>query len=80
MAVCISVNELNELHLSNHSIDECNSYVLLTSLEYQSTTDLFTPTPESISIAFGWGFGAVVIIGYFSSYAVGIAKKIINLV
>lgn len=79
MAVCISVDEENILRLSNNSIDECNSYVLLTSVEFQSTTDVFTPTPEAISIAFSWGFGAVVIVGYFSAYAVGIAKKLINL-
>ena len=42
----------------------------------QSTVDI---APSDIAIMFSWAFGAVVVLGWFPGFAIGVAKKVINL-
>lgn len=78
MAICAAVDDQFFVRQSVQTIDECSGYVLVSPSEFRAATDAFTPTPEGVATAFMWGFGAVVVIGYFSSYAIGIAKNVIR--
>ncbi|HCT2505482.1 hypothetical protein J4G63_21340 [Aeromonas sobria] len=51
--------------------------IIQTVEEYkQSTVDI---APSDIAIMFSWAFGAVVVLGWFPGFAIGVAKKVINL-
>jgi len=78
MAICAAVDNEFFVRQSVQTLDECTGYVLVAPSEYRAATDAFTPTPEGVATAFMWGFGAVVVLGYFSSYAIGVAKMVIR--
>jgi hypothetical protein len=80
MAVCTLVDESGYVRQSVQSVEECTGYILVSPSEYHATVDTFAPTSEGIATAFSWGFGSVVVIGYLSAYAVGVAKRLINLI
>lgn len=77
MTICVDVDSggyLREVVLDD-SI--CSSFVLVHSSDYVSLGESEL-APADIAYVFSWGFGAVVVLGYFGGYFVGIAKKIIN--
>ncbi len=77
MAYCISVNEQGFLYRTDTPVKECSSMIIQTVEEYkQSTVDI---APSDIAIMFSWAFGAVVVLGWFPGFAIGVAKKVINL-
>ncbi len=77
MAYCIAVNEQGFLYQTDIPVKECSSMIVQTAEEYkQSTVDI---APSDIAIMFSWAFGAVVIIGWFPGFAIGVAKKVINI-
>lgn len=78
MAVCTLVDEAGYVRQSVQSVEECTGYILVSPSEYHATVDTFAPTSAGITSAFLWGFGSVVVVGYLSAYAVGVAKQVIN--
>ena len=78
MSVCVRVKSSGDLVVNNRSVEKCRDYVLISASEHKYASDLYSPTPEGIASAFSFGFGAVVVVGYLSSYAVGICKQLIN--
>lgn len=77
MAYCIAVNEQGFLYRTDTPVKECSSMIIQTVEEYnQSTVDI---APSDIAIMFSWAFGAVVVLGWFPGFAIGVAKKVINL-
>lgn len=77
MAHCILVNEQGFLYRTDTPVKECSSMIIQTVEEYnQSTVDI---APSDIAIMFSWAFGAVVVLGWFPGFAIGVAKKVINL-
>lgn len=78
MSVCTLVDESGYVRQSVQSVEECTGYVLVSPSEYHATANTFAPTSSGVASAFMWGFGAVVVVGYLSAYAVGVAKQVIN--
>lgn len=78
MATCSLVDEAGYVRQAVQSVEECTSYILVSSAEYHSTVDTYAPTSAGVASAFTWGFGSVVVLGYFSAYAIGIAKQVIH--
>lgn len=77
MAFCVGSNEQGFLYKLDTPVTECSSMVIQTVEEYkQSTVDI---APADIAIMFSWAFGAVVVLGWFPGYAIGVAKKLIRL-
>lgn len=77
MSFCVGFNEQGFLYKLDTPVTECSSMVIQTVEEYkQSTVDI---APADIAIMFSWAFGAVVVLGWFPGYAIGVAKKLIRL-
>lgn len=78
MAICIEKTVDDFLYVSETSIENCSSYVLQTADEYNLSH--VSVSPSDIGLVFAWAFGAVVVVGYFGGFVIGIAKKMIRLV
>lgn len=78
MALCVAIDDSGFVrHVIDSTIDNCAHFILISSEQYKLAVDPVL-NPEDIASAFSWGFGAVVVIGYLSSYAVGVAKRLIK--
>lgn len=78
MAMCVAVDVDGYVRQTSESVEACQSLVLM---DYAQYNILAEPLLEPLDIAyvFAWGFGAVVVLGYFGGYATGIAKRLIRL-
>ncbi|MCQ1056925.1 hypothetical protein LRP52_02420 [Photobacterium sp. ZSDE20] len=76
--ICVDISEQGYLFVTPQGLSECTSYVLVSSSNYDSYIADFEITAEEITEAFGYGFAAIIIFGYFAAYPVGIAKKLIR--
>lgn len=77
MAVCVSVDESGYVRQTVEAVQNCTSHVLVDASQYSLIVEPVLNSSEIASV-FTWGFASVVVLGYFSGYAVGIAKTIIN--
>lgn len=77
MAICVAVDVDGYVRQTTDSIETCTASVLVDAQQYNQLLEPVL-SPSDIAYVFGWGFGAVVVIGYFGGYGVGIAKKLIN--
>ncbi|MGF1868454.1 single-stranded DNA-binding protein [Photobacterium indicum] len=80
MPICVNTTSDGFLVATSEPIQNCSTYVMVTANEYQTWFEQYGLTNTAMGQAFGLGFTAVVIVGYFGAYAVGIAKKVISLV
>ena len=77
MTACVDIDSNGYLIANGQTADNCQSYVLVSAPHYEILVEPVLDA-DSIAYVFGWGFGAVVVIGYFGSFAVGVAKSVIN--
>ena len=77
MSICVAVDADGYVRQTTDSIQTCTASFLIDAQQYNKLLEPVL-SPSDIAYVFGWGFGAVVVIGYFGGYAVGIAKKLIN--
>ena len=74
---CVAIDSDGYVRQTTDTLESCTSFVLVDAQQYSKFLEPVL-SPSDIAYVFGWGFGAVVIIGYFGGYGVGIAKKLIN--
>lgn len=77
MASCAVVQFDGTLKLTNDSVSNCSSYVVLDSSDYSLMVSSYSVQPSEIAYVFSWGFG-VVLFFWFLGYSIGIAKGVIN--
>jgi hypothetical protein len=78
MTICVAVSEEGFLYQTDLPITECTSMVIQSVGEYN--TSHIELSPADIATVFAWSFGAVVVVGYFGGYVIGLAKRLINLI
>lgn len=76
--ICVDINEQGFLFATASPISECTSYILISRSNYDSFLSGLTVTAEDIATSFSFGFMAVIVVGYFAAWPVGIAKSLIN--
>ncbi|QNE01028.1 single-stranded DNA-binding protein [Vibrio vulnificus] len=81
MAVCALPNAQGFLAVTEVPLPECDGgYVAITVQDYDYLMSYTRITPSEAGEAFGYGFALVFGFGYLTTYAVYIAKKVINLI
>lgn len=78
MAICVAVDAGGFIRQTNESVEACSNLVLMDYAQYNILAEPLLD-PVDIAYVFAWGFGAVVVLGYFGGYAIGIAKRLIKL-
>lgn len=76
MAAC--VNFTSEGFLKRTDATTCKAYVLVSSSEYNDLSAHKSVSPAEASAAIGFGFAVVFGLGYLSTYAVGVSKRLIR--
>lgn len=79
MAICTEITSEGFVVANGLTASDCVNYVLIDAHQYQIAVEPLV-TPGEIASAFSWGFGSVVVLGWFSGYAIGIAKRVIRLI
>lgn len=78
MATCVTVNTDGTLVADPASTpNQCQAYVMLDSLDYQTMAQSVDITPAEVLYVFSWGFG-VVLFFWSLGFAVGVAKSLIK--
>ncbi len=77
MSLCVSVNASGQLISSSTSAQDCTSYLMVDSNEYQLMLKAYEITPLSIAEAFTWGFGTYVSF-WFMGYVIKNARSTIK--
>ncbi len=81
MSFCISVNAENMLILQpSVSVEDCTSMVIADASTYKYAIQSYQYDPIEMAEIFGFGFGSVVVIGYFAGWVIGIAKRLISMI
>ncbi|EGQ9207027.1 single-stranded DNA-binding protein [Vibrio cholerae] len=80
MPVCALPNSQGFLAVTDKPLNECHGgYVAVTIQDYDYLMSYTRITPTDAGLAFSFGFMAVFALGYLSTYAVYVGKKLINL-
>jgi molybdopterin/thiamine biosynthesis adenylyltransferase len=77
MALCVIVDTTDNLKATNTSNEECQSYILVDSNEYNLMRVDYSITPLEIAEAFTWGFGTYVFF-WFLGYCISTARLVIK--
>ncbi|MFH4666645.1 single-stranded DNA-binding protein [Vibrio cidicii] len=81
MPVCALPNSQGFLAVTEVPLSECDGgYVAVTVQDYDYLMSYTRITPADAGEAFGYGFALVFGVGYLGTYAIYIAKKVINLI
>lgn len=80
MTTCVALDPEGFIYATTTPVAECESYILISPTEYHMATQVFEVSPSDISYVFSWGFGAVVLFGLGTPYAVKIARRLIALI
>ena len=62
MTACVDIDSNGYLIANGQTADNCQSYVLVSAPHYEILVEPVLDA-DSIAYVFGWGFGAVVVIG-----------------
>jgi hypothetical protein len=77
MPLCVIVDESNYLKASTTSEQECSSYLVVDSTEYNLMQTGYSIDPIDIAEAFTWGFGTYVFF-WFLGYCISTARLVIK--
>lgn len=75
MAICVDVTSEGFLRHSDSAV--CESYMMVSSSEYSDLMNHQSVSAQDASMAIGFGFAVVFGLGYLSTYAVGVCKRVI---
>jgi hypothetical protein len=77
MPLCVLVDGSNYLKALTTSAEECTSYLLVDSTEYNLMQTGYSINPLDIAEAFTWGFGTYVFF-WFLGYCIYTARSVIK--
>lgn len=79
MAVCVAPNSSGFLAVTGQTLEECQTFVLVSQTDYLQWLDASSVTLPEMSAALGFGVTIIVGWGYFGTYAISAIQKLIKL-
>lgn len=78
MSQCVVITSQGFLKTANN--EHCSSFVIVSHSEYSQLNSHKSVSAQDAAIAIGFGFSVVFGLGYLTTYAVAVAKRVIKLI